>query len=538
MVSFPDYIFIQNFKAIGKLQRIPVKPITLLFGQNSAGKSSVLHAIALMAHLSEHGLKRDITSVSLNGTEIRLGGYSAFQHKDKKNDKLVLGWRCKADEWSDGRDVAQFVAVVLLGGGDFVVEEYTVEENGKKVLAAERPVARNAAELKQARFRKGPMKLLIKHLDDSLIQTFLSAAKNELSSWLKSMRPKTKLSMLALELVGGSVLDRDLLTHFTRVYQDIALDECSFPPQTARAKRTHELIDEVKEYGRSTLEEIANSKCEETRIKTFLVKWGVDTMIAMLGRYIDDLPYSELRKVVYLGKYRPEIGVNDIFTNNDRRDTTNLTSAKYSKGWAFDEAAVSNLNDWLKNTNRRDCAYELQLLELFDSEAALPLKSKYLLRLFDKQRKDFVSFDDVGSGVGQLLPVLLAACGEISSVVLVEQPELHLHPALQAEIADAFIHSALGVQDEDEHLDNRFVLETHSEHILLRLMRRIRQTTTKQLPKGLPPIKPEDVAVLYVEKSPSGSGSVVRELRLNEMGELIDDWPGGFFEEGLREVLM
>ncbi|MEW6555539.1 MAG: DUF3696 domain-containing protein [Actinomycetota bacterium] len=50
----------------------------------------------------------------------------------------------------------------------------------------------------------------------------------------------------------------------------------------------------------------------------------------------------------------------------------------------------------------------------------------------------------------------------------------------------------------------------------------------------MPQVKPEDIAVLYVE--PFGESSIVREMPLNEKGELVKSWPGGFFEEGLREV--
>ena len=51
----------------------------------------------------------------------------------------------------------------------------------------------------------------------------------------------------------------------------------------------------------------------------------------------------------------------------------------------------------------------------------------------------------------------------------------------------------------------------------------------------MPPMKADDVAVLYVE--PLAEGSVVREMSLNDRGELVKAWPGGFFEEGLREVM-
>ena len=81
---------------------------------------------------------------------------------------------------------------------------------------------------------------------------------------------------------------------------------------------------------------------------------------------------------------------------------------------------------------------------------------------------------------------------------------------------------------------NTFVIETHSEHLLLRIMRRIRETSSGDLPDGAVAVRPEDVMVLFVE--PDGPKSIVREMPLNERGELVKAWPGGFFEEGLREI--
>jgi len=65
-------------------------------------------------------------------------------------------------------------------------------------------------------------------------------------------------------------------------------------------------------------------------------------------------------------------------------------------------------------------------------------------------------------------------------------------------------------------------------------MRRIRETHLKTLPKGYTPITNKDVSVLYVE--PDGARSIIREMPLNEIGELVKAWPGGFFEEGYREL--
>jgi predicted ATPase len=114
-----------------------------------------------------------------------------------------------------------------------------------------------------------------------------------------------------------------------------------------------------------------------------------------------------------------------------------------------------------------------------------------------------------------------------NQIVAIEQPEIHLHPALQADLGDVFIQSALGPGR------NRFLIETHSEHLLLRVMRRMRETSNDKLPEGVPPITPKDVCVLFVQ--PKGTSSAVRHLELDEEGQLLDAWPGGFFEEGYRE---
>jgi hypothetical protein len=151
------------------------------------------------------------------------------------------------------------------------------------------------------------------------------------------------------------------------------------------------------------------------------------------------------------------------------------------------------------------------------------------LILVDLRSGTAVSHRDVGIGVSQVLPVLVAAFGGQREMWAIEQPEIHLHPALQAELADVFIGSALGERK------NTFILETHSEHLILRALRRIRETAEGKLPSGLTPIRPEDVAVLYVE--PTAQGAKVSHLRVDEAGEFIDRWPHGFFEERIDEIL-
>ena len=169
-------------------------------------------------------------------------------------------------------------------------------------------------------------------------------------------------------------------------------------------------------------------------------------------------------------------------------------------------------------------------LSQFLAEAMTESRSEEIqdLVLVDQRTGTPVSHRDVGIGVSQVLPVLVSAYASNSKLLAIEQPEIHLHPALQAELGDVFLESALGGGG------NTFLIETHSEHLLLRIMRRMRETSAGQLPDGVPEVRPEDVMVLFVE--PDGGQSLIREMPLNERGELVKAWPGGFFEEGLREI--
>jgi hypothetical protein len=139
------------------------------------------------------------------------------------------------------------------------------------------------------------------------------------------------------------------------------------------------------------------------------------------------------------------------------------------------------------------------------------------LVLVDQRTSTVVTHRDVGIGISQVLPVLVMAYGSQGKLLAMEQPEIHLHPALQAELADVFIEAALGPRQ------NSFILETHSEHLILRLMRRIREGK----------VKSDDIGVVFVE--PLARGSRFLELRIDEEGDFIDEWPGGFFEESFHE---
>lgn len=87
---------------------------------------------------------------------------------------------------------------------------------------------------------------------------------------------------------------------------------------------------------------------------------------------------------------------------------------------------------------------------------------------------------------------------------------------------------------EEELYGNQFIIETHSEHLILRLLKLIRDTTNGELKKGEKPLRPEDVAVIYAK--PTEHGTELMELRISEDGDFIDKWPDGFFTEREKEL--
>ena len=79
-----------------------------------------------------------------------------------------------------------------------------------------------------------------------------------------------------------------------------------------------------------------------------------------------------------------------------------------------------------------------------------------------------------------------------------------------------------------------FLIETHSEHLILRVLRRIRETTEGELPEQAPAFYADKLSVIHVENTPDGV--TIRRLRVDELGEFEDRWPNGFFEERAKEL--
>jgi hypothetical protein len=134
-----------------------------------------------------------------------------------------------------------------------------------------------------------------------------------------------------------------------------------------------------------------------------------------------------------------------------------------------------------------------------------------------------VEIQDVGSGIAFVLPVLVSLSSkEISTI---QQPELHLHPALQSSLGDVFIDRMNDNQDKYW----QSIIETHSEHLLLRVLKKIKDNfKDKELSAK---INPNNVAIYYFNPiAQTGSTEVIKML-VTPNGDFYNTWPRGFFND-------
>lgn len=165
----------------------------------------------------------------------------------------------------------------------------------------------------------------------------------------------------------------------------------------------------------------------------------------------------------------------------------------------------------------RDAARALRDLGVATDVEVADLAPGYVgVLITDPESGRKVNLADVGFGISQVLPILVSLItAEPRSLVLLEQPELHLHPRTQVALADYLVNQA-----RSQHTD--LFIESHSEHVLLRLQRRVASGD----------IPPEELAIYVVE------GGGVNRVHVDRRGRLDPGaLPRDFFEEDWTEAV-
>ena len=231
----------------------------------------------------------------------------------------------------------------------------------------------------------------------------------------------------------------------------------------------------------------ASSRNEVVELVRTLQQESTLEQLNMLKVLSSTHSYEEvLESIVYLGPLRSYSQRIYTVSGHARRSTGVRGELMPDLLYAIPRT-ISKVNEWFEQF---DIPYDLSVNTLGDPALAGEYVS---LALVDKHTKTKMTLADVGFGINQLLPVIveglaepvpgtILSFGPYSSTLCVEQPEIHLHPRLQAEIADLMIETSQGNRGK------QWIVETHSELLIRRIQRRIS--------KGK--LDPSDVSVIYV----------------------------------------
>jgi hypothetical protein len=541
-------ITIENFKGIKEPVRVDFKPITLLFGPNSAGKSTIVQALHYALEIFERG-NLDPDRTTIGGKAVDLGGFETLVY----NHDVSKPIRLKIELDLQDEDLPQyFDGYEDLGLAQFS-EKQIAEIPMRAVSAAvEVSVRWNHQLNRPVLFRytleiNGASLATIESTDDGK-QVFLSKINPLNPVFLENISPDEARGIIKRffeeESTGEGEFEKlgpILPTLMTNFKMEKGVAGLTQPIGIAGAGTA------LPQWGRG--------------LQFHGPVWADDTDLIDEGNLLmclsvlivgpGELVRDGLRKMCYIGPIR-EIPPRN-FTPEKSPDPSRWSSGL--KGWDIlytaKQGFVEQVNRWLNQADQLNAGYSIEVkhfreiaeddpISVFINEGVgleemdviqtrlndIPIKSRVAIR----EEKTGIELmpQDVGIGISQTLPVIIGALHIKEGICAIEQPELHIHPALQVALGDLFISRSRESQV-------CFLLETHSEHLMLRFLRRIRETDEGNLPPGKNPLKPEELAVYYVEQGDTGIS--VLPIRISEDGEFIDRWPKGFFEEREEELL-
>lgn len=231
---------------------------------------------------------------------------------------------------------------------------------------------------------------------------------------------------------------------------------------------------------------------------------------------------EQMDRIFYLGPIRSR-GKREYVWNRSRPSDVGIDGERTIEAIlsATERREFRNL---APKTRRRPfqemIAYWLQRMGLVHSFAVKEIaegSGLYQAKVRITKDSPEVLLTEVGTGVAQVLPVLtLLYYVEENSTVILEQPEIHLHPLAQAALADVILSVA-------EHRNVQIIVESHSEHLLLRLQRRVAEGETS----------PDEVKLYFCD--PGVGQSELIPLKLDLFGT-IENWPKNFFGDAFGET--
>lgn len=549
-------LILENFKSFGSRQTIPLAPITLIFGSNSAGKSSIIQSLLLLKQTAAEPDHPDAFIVP-RGDLVDLGTFKDIVHRHD------LTKSCEITPLFDPPELPTEImfqldnhhtlpAATQIGTGVRISQSKTRQRLKLDALPVYWDNVQVPLLVLQPTTRPVPM--------DTALRTFVQ------QSFVTEFSPNHRYVQFAKitrdhPLIGNlwEQFQRSLASNYLPHIRNLLADLESFrsnqaqqSPSGNRARTTRragtaktnrmlqDLLAVIAQYDAYDVDQyfhelVISHDYYSASLRHFLIENAF-----FRHRHIGGLPFflnfeqvnqrqrhfrpfpdfmaftaltstyfrQFLNAMIYIGPLREFPARHHIYSGNV---TQNL-----GKSGRYLPDVLYTRKDLVTQTNELLSAFDIDYR--VDIEKYSRNEGAYGIILYDKKISTTVHLPDVGFGISQVLPVIVQSMLTRQSTILIEQPEIHLHPKLQADLGSLFAKCIREPQG------NQFIVETHSEHLILRLQRLIREHT----------IRPEDISVLYVLKEEAGSRCI--PLRIDEDGDFIDEWPEGFFEEGFREM--
>jgi predicted ATPase len=501
-----------QIKGFAEVTEVPLAPITLIFGWNSAGKSTILQSLLLLKQTLEEGDPLR-PSLVVNGSLTQLGSFRNLVHRHDIEATVQLGIEFGEGPWgrlgqAPGRTIPAGVSLdfrqthaesTVTGGhwklrfGDsqclvpFSVVSRGVDVDERRArpritLTSEKTTRRHLIEFVRYIRDRGPVDPAWRQFHENAAMFFAP----------------TRTGNPALgQLSDDAVTDAIMSLRFSDLQPGRRIDRLgtggglAFAPEGFDSKRS---ADRGETPSRGEL---------ERRVVEHILTFAISRA--------DNSARQLISRVVYLGPFRQPPERLVLLTGEQFADVGAAgqnTIALLARSAPLRE----EVDMWL---DRLNVPYQLAVDPLETTREMLG--DVLVAGLRERDTRTAVGMRDVGFGVSQILPVIVQAVASRGTLLAVEQPELHVHPRLQAELGDLFVEQA--------KRGSRFLLETHSEHLILRLLALVR--------KG--EFDPDDLAVIYVDRD-STSNSVIQRLRVDEDAEFLDRWPHGFFIERRAEL--
>lgn len=444
---------IQNFKGWKDTGAIRLSPLTVFFGENSSGKSSIGQFLMMLKQSVESSDRKAVFFTGNEDTAVDLGLPSDIIFNQDWNNAISFSY-----DWTLEKEIRLEDA---LHGKRFVSRH--IDFSGEVKIADEKS---QTLEVKAFNY-------IFDTIGKEKIEIGLQK-KNQSGNGKKSY----ELAFRNYEFVRsrGRVWD---ITSPVRFY--------GFPDEAVAYYQNANFLQNINLYHEKLFSGIYYLGPLRKQAKR-LYNWN------------GSVPDS----VGYLG----QDAVQAILAADDENRMINL---KYRSPRKPFKAVIAEM---LK---------KMSLIEDFKIEKISDKRQDYDVKVKTKGSRNWVDIPDVGIGVSQVLPVIVELFyAPPGSIIIMEQPELHLHPSAQAGLADVII-AALHARENFEERGIQLIIESHSEHLLRRLQRRMAE--------GI--LKYDEFSAYFANNDRFPAR--LEELQVDIFGN-IDNWPRNFFGDIAGDV--